>query len=78
MFAIKEIQDVHTGAITIQLPADFPSKRAEIIILPVDDFPHNRKHLQEVLLHAPTLTDEELQPFQEAREWMNQWTINEF
>jgi hypothetical protein len=63
MFAIKEIQDIQTGAITIRLPADFPSKRVEIIILPVDDFPQNRKRLQEVLLHAPTLTDEELRPF---------------
>jgi hypothetical protein len=78
MFAIKEIQDMQTGAMTIQLPADFPSNRAEIIILPLDDVPHNRQRLQDVLLHAPTMTDAELQPFAEAREWMSQWTIKTF
>jgi hypothetical protein len=77
MFAIKEIQDIQAGIVTIRLPDNFPSSRAEIIVLPVEESSARTSELQELLLHAPTLSDEELQSFEEVREWMNQWTIKE-
>ena len=73
MFAIKEILDIQGGVVTIRVPNDFPSTRAEIIVLPVEESSKStQQSLQEILLCAPTLTDEELRPFQEVREWMNQ------
>ncbi len=78
MFAIKEILDIHAGVITIRIPDDFPSKRVEIIVLPIEETLESKQSLQEVLLNAPTLTDEELQPFEQIREWMNQWNVKEF
>ena len=79
MFAIKEVLDIHDGVVTIRLPDDFPSTRAEIIVLPIEEpSVSKQRSLQEILLNAPTLTDEELQPFEEVREWMNQWNVQEF
>ncbi len=33
MYAIRQIQDVHTGTVTIQLPPDFPADRVEVIVM---------------------------------------------
>ncbi len=79
MFAIKEVLDIQGGIVTIRLPNDFPSTRAEIIVLPVEEASTSKQQsLQEVLLNAPTLSDEELRPFEDVREWINQWNVKEF
>lgn len=78
MIAIRQIQDIHAGTITVTVPANFPATRAEIIILPVEDAKESLQHLQHVLLNAPTLSEEELHPFIDVREWMNQWNVNTF
>lgn len=78
MNAIRQIQEVKAGAVTITLPADFLAKRVEIIVLPLEDTTPPPQTLQELLLEAPTLTHQELQAFEQVREWMNRWTVNEF
>lgn len=37
MYAIREIADVDNNIIKVQLPLDFPSKKAEIFIVPLDE-----------------------------------------
>jgi hypothetical protein len=37
MYAIREIADVDNNIIKVQLPLDFPSKKAEIFIVPFDE-----------------------------------------
>jgi hypothetical protein len=83
MIAIRKIQDVKSGVVTIDLPPNFHAERVEIIILPVEESPdeessQRESNLQKLLLNAPTLTEEELQEFESVREWMNQWNVKEF
>ena len=78
MSAIRQIQEVTAGAVTIMLPAGFSAKRVEIIVLPLEDTASDAPDFQELLLQAPTLTDQEVQEFEQVRAWMNQWTVNEF
>jgi len=50
----------------------------EVIILPVEEDEQGPALLEDLLLAAPTLSDEDLKGFAEVREWMNQWTVSEF
>jgi hypothetical protein len=68
MIAIRQVQDIHDGKVTITVPENFPATRAEIIILPVEDTQPSTQHLQHTLLNAPTLTEAELQPFLDMRD----------
>jgi len=78
MIAIRQIQRVKSGAVTVALPPEFDTKQVEIIILPVDEVNGEAQNLQDLLLAAPTLTDDEIQEFDKVREWMNQWNMNDF
>lgn len=78
MIAIRQIQEVKSGAVTVALPVDFHAKRVEIIILPIEEFNNGAQNLQDLLLAAPTLTDDELQGYEKVREWMSQWNVNDF
>jgi hypothetical protein len=78
MIAIRQIHEIHAGTVTVTVPANFPATRAEIIILPMEEIKEPPHHLQHILLNAPTLSEEELQPFLDVREWMNQWPVNNF
>jgi hypothetical protein len=78
MIAIREIQEVKSGGVTVALPPDFHATCVEIIILPVEEPTSDEQDLQTLLLNAPTLTDEELHEFHHVREWMNQWDVKEF
>jgi hypothetical protein len=78
MIAIRQIQKVKSGAVTVILPPDFDAKQVEIIILPIDEVSGGTQNLQDLLLAAPTLTDDELQEFGKVREWMSQWNVNDF
>lgn len=78
MIAIRQIHTIKSGAITIQIPSDFPSKQVEIILLPVEEKKENTKDLRKLLLTAPTLTEAETQEYEKVREWMNQWQITDF
>jgi len=69
MNAIRKIEDVKSGSIKIDLPADFQGKRVEIIILPIDESENGRQNLQDLLLEAPTLTEDELQEYKSIRDW---------
>lgn len=78
MIAIRQIHDVKSGAVTLALPVDFHGKRVEIIVLPIEESHNGAQNLQDLLLAAPTLTDDELQEYDKVREWMNQWNVNDF
>lgn len=78
MIAIRQIQDVKSGAVKINLPADFHAKKVEIIILPIEESTNGEQSLQDLLLDAPTLTDDELYEYERVRDWMSQWNVNEF
>lgn len=78
MIAIRQIQEVKSGTVTVALPAEFHGQRVEIIILPVAESSERAQNLQDLLLAAPTLTDDELQEIEKVREWMSQWNVNDF
>lgn len=78
MIAVREIQDVKSGQIKINLPNDFHAKKVEIIILPVEESLDEGQELQELLLDAPTLTNDELQEYGIIRDWISQWNVEEF
>ena len=78
MIAVRRIQDVIAGAVTIRLPAHFSAKRVEVIILPVDEDEQETGQLQRLLLTAPTMSEDDLREFDQVRNWMSQWTIDEF
>ena len=78
MIAIREIQEVKSGTVTIDLPNNWRVKKVEIIILPIEERSNEEKSLSELLLEGPTLTDDELQEYETVREWMNQWHVEEF
>ncbi len=78
MIAIRQIQEVKSGAVTVALPGDFHAKRVEIIILPIEEANENAQNLQNLLLVAPTLTDDEVKEYEKIREWMSQWNVNGF
>ena len=78
MIAIRSVQEVIAGAVTINLPAHFAGKRVEVIVLPVEEDNQESEQLQRVLLAAPTLSDDDLQGFSLVRDWMSQWTVSKF
>lgn len=78
MIAVRSVQDVISGAVTVHLPVHFTGKRVEVIVLPLEEDESKATQLQELLLTAPVQSEDELQEFARAREWMEQWTINEF
>lgn len=64
MKAIRQIKEVKAGAITVDLP--------------YDDTNSGGQSLQDMLLDAPTITDDELQEFNSVRDWMSQWNVKTF
>ena len=69
MIAIRQIREITAETLTVQIPKNFPAKRAEIIILPLDEPAKNGlSDLQRVLLNAPTLNDDELHRFENVRD----------
>lgn len=78
MKLIKTIEDVKSSSITINLPADFNAKKVEITIKPIDQTEDSKPLLKDLLLEAPTLTDEEAQEYKDVRNWMNKWSVEEF
>lgn len=78
MIAVRSVQEVKDGAVTVHLPLHFADKRVEVIILPLEEDDSEPAQLQRLLLTAPTMSEDELQEFARAREWMNQWAVNGF
>jgi hypothetical protein len=78
MIALRQIHEVKSGAVTVNLPAHFRAKLVEIIILPFEESKNGGSSLQELLLEAPTLTEDELQEFNRVRQWMSQWSVQVF
>lgn len=37
MIAVRSVQEVIAGAVTVKLPAHFSGRRVEVIILPVEE-----------------------------------------
>jgi hypothetical protein len=52
MYAIREIADIENNTIQILMPSDFPSKKAEIIIFPINN---EQKSLQKIKPELPEL-----------------------
>lgn len=78
MIAVRRVQDVIDGSVTIHLPTHFTASRVEVIVLPIETTEDEPDRLQQLLLSAPVMSEDELQGFFHVREWMNQWTVNEF
>ena len=78
MIAVQTIENVGPGPLIIDIPTDFYSHTVEVTVRLIKDVTKRQSTLQELLLDAPTLTDDELTQYQETREWMDQWQINEF
>lgn len=76
MIAVRSVQDVVAGVVTIELPPHFISKRVEVIVLPVDEDDHGSAELRRVLLAAPTLSEDDLKGYAEVRDWMSQWNVS--
>ena len=79
MIAIREIYDVTAGSVLVRLPTNFPTKRVEIIILPVEEETLTRRQrLQALLLAGPVLPEDELKSYEAIQDWMNQWQLPNF
>ncbi len=78
MNTIRKIEDVHSDTITIGVPADFQGKQVEIIVKTIHNEHNGKNNLKNLLLRAPTLTQEELQEYNRIREWMSQWNLTGF
>jgi hypothetical protein len=78
MIAVRSVQEVIAGAVTVKLPAHFAGRRVEVIVLPMEEDDQGQAQLEDLLLAAPTLSDEEMKGFAEVREWMDQWTVSGF
>ena len=79
MIAIREIHDVTAGSVLVRLPTNFPTKRVEIIILPVEEETLTRRQrLQAMLLAGPVLSEDELKSYEAIQDWMNQWQLPNF
>jgi hypothetical protein len=78
MLAVRSIQRVAVDTVTIKLPASFAGKRVEVIVLPMEDGDQEPGLLESLLLTAPTLSEADLQGFAQVRDWMSQWTVDEF
>ena len=79
MIAIREIHDVTAGSVLVRLPTNFPTKRVEIIILPVEEETLTRRQrLQALLLAGPVLSEDELKSYEAIQDWMNQWQLPNF
>lgn len=77
METYKSIQEVKSNSIHVELPLEFHAKKVEVTISAVHEANRDLTALQKVLLEAPTLTDDELEQFDIARKWMNQWNSHE-
>lgn len=74
MIAIREIHDVTAGSVLVRLPTNFPTKRVEVIILPVEEETLTRRQrLQALLLAGPVVSEDELNSYEAVQEWMKQW-----
>ena len=78
MIALREVHQVESDTITITLPAEFHAKRVEVVVRSLEEPSVAAQQLKEYLLTAPTLSDEELENYNEVRKWMNQWAVPDF
>ncbi|MEI2690491.1 MAG: hypothetical protein V9H69_12630 [Anaerolineae bacterium] len=78
MIAVRSVQEVIAGAVTIKLPAHFASKRVKVIVLPIEEDEQESGQLMRLLLAAPTLSDNDLRSYDQVKEWISQWTVNDF
>ena len=78
MIALRQIHEVKSGAVTLTLPDNFRAKRVEIIILPLEETGNGERSLEDLLLEAPTLNEDELQEFENVKTWMSQWNASRF
>ena len=78
MISNRKTQDVNSNQIRINLPNDFHAKKVEIIILPVEESLDEGQELQDLLLDAPILTNDELKKYGIIRDWISQWNVDEF
>jgi hypothetical protein len=78
MIAVRQIQEVIAGTVTITLPMQFEARRVEVIVLPVEGEVSETGQLGHLLLSAPTLSEDELHGFTQVKDWMSQWAVNEF
>ena len=78
MAVIRKIADVKSGAVKIDLPSHFKAKKVKIIVRPIDESENGRESLQDLLLKAPTITDDELKRYEDVRNAMKKWLVREF
>jgi hypothetical protein len=50
MIAVRSVQEVIAGAVTVKLPAHFAGRRVEVIVLSVEENDRGPEHLQRLLL----------------------------
>jgi len=63
MIAVQTIENVGQGPLVIDIPTDFYSQKVEVTIRIIKDIAGIKPTLQELLLEAPTLTDDELERY---------------
>lgn len=78
MNALRKIQKVTSGSAVIEIPPELDTKYVEIIVVPIEDTSSSNQNLREILLAAPTLTEDEVEEYQRIRNWMSIWNVNGF
>lgn len=78
MDTIRRIADVKSGSVRIDLPANFRAGKVEITIRSIENQDNGTESLEDLLLAAPTITDDELKKYNDVRESMSKWQLQEF
>ncbi len=78
MIAVRQIEQVVAGTVTIRLPAHFAAGQVEVIVLPLEKDRQEQEHLQRLLLTAPMLSEDDLQGFTQVKDWMRPVSISTF
>ncbi|MBC7892162.1 MAG: hypothetical protein H7Y12_08125 [Sphingobacteriaceae bacterium] len=83
MNAVRQVVKVKNHRVTVELPANFTAEEVEVIVLPAatpepvaaDQFVSGKPltKLQQLLLDAPVMSDEEYEFIMEKRRALNAW-----
>ncbi len=83
MPALRTIHRIENNMVNISIPQSFNTGYVEVIVLPYSGKEHIDKNLtkketttndfQKLLLHGPTMTEEDLKFFEEKRNHFNLW-----
>lgn len=72
----KQIKKVKNRKITIDIPENLDGEEVEVVIIPIDKI--SQKKLKGLLLSGPTLSEKEIEEYEQVSKWIREWRIPQF